>query len=62
MDADPRYEAARTLYVEGDRDGEDCDDTYNRRTKSALAMWLLGKGEDAAAGRVLESIDPPAKA
>jgi hypothetical protein len=54
---DTRYETAHGLYVEGDRDGEDPDATYHRRTKAAMAMWLFAKSEGSAAERVLETIE-----
>lgn len=55
---DPRWHTAHDAYIEGDRDGEDCDATYHRRVQAAAAMWLLHHGDTAAAERFIARVVP----
>lgn len=56
---DERYERARAIYA-GPSDMAD-DQTFTRSVQAATVMWLYDHGEDSAAGKLLDVIDPPAK-
>jgi hypothetical protein len=55
-----RYERARAIYAGRDNDLAD-DKTFARSVQAATVMWLFDCGEDTAAEKLLDLVDPPSE-